>query len=181
MDLNHQGYDRFVADANAGRIPVGIDRAFARAVYLQMPFADLERETGEAPFIEKFFVRAAWCLSWTMMLGSLVLAVLGFGWLAVLVVPCLVLAGGTISALSAGGNSSLFRLTIFLGFVWFVHSRGWIPNEKGSLSVVVLCIGTWFDRLVYASSTFFLRALVLRNRRAFHLFRAGVHTEGRIS
>lgn len=150
-----------------GKLLIGIDRAMARKFYTDIPISKIKEETGQAPYFEKIVVWFAFLFGPIALISSIVLGFLAFDWWgAICLVVCPILYFRYISS-SVRGASSSIGVTIFLLISVGVHlfSNLKTPWITGFASAFLFCL--WCIRLLYCSSTVFLRAFVIRNGRAF--------------
>jgi len=172
--MNDSEYKSLVQAAYDGRLLVGVDRIFARKLYTDVPTSAIEEATGEAPYLEKLIVWFTFLASPIAILTSAVVAVLGFRWLALLVVPVAFLWWMFNRSISARGGSSIWFLTLVLIVTVSFHFMNLLHTPWISGFVAILAFALWCDRLLYYAATFFLRAFVLRNQRALEAFGEGV-------
>jgi hypothetical protein len=177
--MNEGDYRTFVQSAHNGRTLVGVDRIFARKLYTDVATSTIEEATGEAPYLEKLVVWFAFLASPVAMLNAGILSGFAFGWWALLVVPVAFVWWMSNRSMSVRGGSSIWFLTIAMIAAVGIHFTNLLPSPWMSGFVVVFAFAMWCDRLVYCASTFFLRAFVLRNRRALEAFAEGItiHSE----
>ena len=172
--MNDTEYKAFVQSAYQGRLLVGVDRVFARKLYTDVATAAIEKATGEAPYLEKLVVWFAFLASPFAILSSAVLGVVGFRWWAFLVLPVAFLWWMGNRGDSVRRDSSMWLLTLAVIASVVVHFTGLLPNQWMSGFVAVFAFAMWCDRLLYCSSTVFLRCFVLRNPRALEAFGEGI-------
>jgi len=172
--MNDADYDTFVQSARNGRTLVGVDRVFARKLYTSVTTSAIKEATGEAPYLEKLVVWFAFLASPLAMLSSAVLAVFAFRWWALLIVPLAFSWWMLNRSMSMRGDSSIWFLTFVVIVTVTVHFMELLPTPCISRFVAIFALAMWCDRLLYRASTFFLRAFVLRNRRALESFGEGV-------
>ncbi len=115
------------------------------------------------------------------LLGAAVLAVQVTGWWSILLIPAGLIGWFAFSSASSIGNARIGGITFVLAatiaaaaFADSSARRAWI--------VAAMYIGSlWLARLLYTSSTTFLRLFVLRNAKAFDwlrdVFRSGLSSE----
>jgi hypothetical protein len=80
-------HDQVVEQERAGKLLIGVDRAFARRFYTDVALKTIEERTGEAPYFEKLVVMGAFIGEHLALLGAAVLAVLVTGWWSILLIP----------------------------------------------------------------------------------------------
>ena len=70
--------------------------------------------------------------------------------------------------------TSVWFLTFAVILAVSVYFMRLLPTPWISGFVAVFVFAMWCDRILYCASTLFLRAFVLRNRRAFEAFAEGI-------
>jgi len=169
--MNEAEYEQLVQAAYDDRILVGIDRAFARRLYTNVATSEIEEATGEAPYLGKLVVWFAFLSSPIAMLGSSVLAAYAFRWWSLLIIPVTLLWWVFNRSRSVRGGASIWLHTLLVIVAVSAHFMDLFSNVSISGFVTAFVFALWCDRFLYWSSTFFLRAFVLRNQRAFEEFR----------
>jgi 4-hydroxybenzoate polyprenyltransferase len=162
-------YKEFVARANAGEIAIGLDRATARKFYTDVPLFRIEEETGEKPFFEKAVVSFAIFAAPISLLASAVLAVLAFHWWAALVVPISIIVYFFYSGQSSMPRGKMLGISVLLSLAVGSIFTNIFPSGAISWYCVTGAFSLWCARLVYVAATTFLRAFILRNKRAYEL------------
>lgn len=167
MDIPEAKYRELVEQVYAGNIIIGVDRPFARQLYTSVPMATIHDQTGESPYIEKTIVSLALYGAPVVLLVSFVIAGFAFHWWAIPIIPVAALFWFGYASLSVRGNAGIIRISylliaeIVLLFTNLITNK-WIPGFFATYFFAL-----WCSRFVYCSGTFFLRAFVLRNHRAF--------------
>lgn len=172
--MNEAEYERLVQSAYDDRVLVGIDRAFARRLYTDVATSKIEEATGEAPYLGKLVVWFAFLSSPIAILGSVVLAAYAFHWWALLIIPVTLLWWMFNRSRSVRGDAAMWPYTFFMVVAVSAHFMDLFPSALISGFVTAFVFALWCDRLLYWASTFFLRAFVLRNQRAFEAFRDSI-------
>ena len=150
-----------------GKLVIGIDRGMARKFYTSVPIARIDEETGEAPYTEKMIVLLSFILGPIAVLASILLGFFAFGWWGIIsMVLCPVMYFGYQGTSSRGG-SRIIGITIFLLISVGIHFLANLNAPLITGFAVVFIFSLWCARFLYCSSTFFLRAFILRNRKAF--------------
>jgi hypothetical protein len=150
-----------------GKLLIGVDRAMARKFYTDIPISKIEEETGEAPYFEKAIIWFAFLFGPIALISSIIFGFVAFGWWGII---CLVLCPiiyFMYSSSSVVGGSQLIGITVLLLISLAVHflANFNFPWITGFASTYLFSL--WCVRLLYCSSTFLLRAFVLRNAKAF--------------
>jgi len=166
--MTESEHAEIVRDEDAGRLRIGIDRPVARKFYTDMSISSIEAETGEAPYFEKLLVFTCFIGGPIALLATIVFSVIYFHWWSVAIVPILVFLWVAYYAASPVGGSGAGFITLVLAVAVALHifnPFGW----SSTLFFVCAALAFWFGRVLYTVSTFFLRAFVIRNHRAFNL------------
>lgn len=159
----------------AGLIVIGVDRPYARKVFTDVPLARIQELTGEAPYFEKAVVWFVWIGSFLALPVSWVFAVLALGWWGLLTIPPTAVAWAIYCGCSPRGNSRLWLITVILVATVANAAFGVPESIWARLAPVAFIAALWLNRSLYVASTFFLRAMVLRNRRAWVAFSDGLY------
>lgn len=152
--------------AEQGKILVGIEPAVARKFFTDTAASVVQERIGEPITIERAAVRAAFVLGPLALLLSFYFAVVTFGWWSTLVIPVSVMIwfyhGGQVSL----GHPKLLLMTIAVGvLIWLCATE---PRPIYGWLLAFVAAG-YLDRIRYRSAVFFLRALIIRNQKAFEL------------
>jgi hypothetical protein len=173
--MTDEEYQAMVAKIQSGSLLIGIDRSIARKLYTDIPLSRIEVETGETPYFEKMVVLGAFVAGPASLLASFVMAFLAFGWWAALSIPVsIVVYFGFTGASSMPGQgmaglSMLLALTL-VGLYW-----DWFPSGYIAWYVMMVLFALWNARLVYVAATYFIRAFVVRNLRAYEFLASYIH------
>lgn len=172
MDRNSEvGFEDVVRLEKNGQLLIGIDRTFARQFYTDLALRVVEAHTGEAPYLEKALVMGAFIGSPLAVLVSAILAILVIGWWSALAIPVALLVWIRWYSTSSHGRARLTGVSVLLVAV-VVFWRLGSPVTRDVWTLVLIYVAAlWLGRFVYIGSTFFLRAFVLRNQRAFDWLR----------
>lgn len=159
-------HERFVELFNLNKVEIGVEPALARKVFTDTPASWPWQNFGESILLERVLVKACLYLDGVALLASAVACVLALRWWAAAAIPVCVLAsvwhGGTVSV---GKQRIWFVLMAVIGAAWFAVSE----RNSASLWLLLFLSSLLFARLKYYASTFFIRALVIRNSRAYRL------------
>ena len=112
--MTEDEYKAFVAHAKSGTLLIGIDRAFARRFYTDVPLTRIKEETGEAPYFEKIVVWFAFISAPIALLASFILSVLAFRWWAVLAIPLSAIVYFGFAGDSSRGQTRMLGVSIVL-------------------------------------------------------------------
>lgn len=159
---------QIIREESDGNLLIGIDRSFARRFYTDVTIRVVEEQTGETPYVEKCIVFGCLIASPLCLLTAAVLSVRYFAWWSVLIIPV-----GAVSWLLYFGTSSVGTtrivgisiLTVVVIALQVLHPFAWSFTPF----LLVLALAFWLNRFMYVAATFFLRAFVIRNHRAFAL------------
>lgn len=172
--MNETEYRAFVHDLYAGRILIGFDRGFARMVYTNMSISEIQRKTGEPAYLDKAVVLSVYIAQFFALLGASVLIGIALRWWAALIIPVSILIWGyNMSKSSMPGGSIWVHTFILIGAIIF-HFANVISDPFISWAIVIFVFALWCGRFVYIASSFFLRAFILRNPRAFEAFSGAI-------
>lgn len=80
-------FEEIVRLETNGQLLIGIDRAFARRFYTNLPLRTVEEHTDEAPYFEKAFVMGAFVGGPLALAASAIYAVFVISWWSVLIIP----------------------------------------------------------------------------------------------
>ena len=97
-----------------------------------------------------------------------VFSVIHFHWWSIVVIPILALFWFVYFSKSSTGAASGRLITVALAIAIAVHifnPFGW----NSTLFFLFAALAFWFGRMLYIAATFFLRAFVIRNYRAYNL------------
>lgn len=160
-------FDDLVQREKDGSVLLGVDRTFARRFYTDVALKEIEAKTGQAPYFEKTVVYAAFVGAPILLFLTLVRALWVLGWWSALGIP-------VAMAIWIGFYSDSARATARLRLIAFEVAASGIAAlfTDGSARAVwflafMFTSALWLSRLLYVSSTSFLRSTVLENRRAW--------------
>jgi hypothetical protein len=164
--VTQQEHEQLVQEEADGQILFGIDRAFARRFFTDVPLSAIQRETGEATYFEKLVVFGAFLAAPVSLLVSAVFAVQYFRWWSILVVPASVALWFLFSGTSSMARSPLRIVSLVLIAAIAAVIFG---TFDARLSRFLLCVALafWLNRFMYIAATVFLRALIIRSHQAF--------------
>lgn len=168
-------FQALVARIHSGAVVVGVDRSMARKFYTDVPLSRIQAETGEAPYFEKFIVFGAMIGGPLALLASFVFGVLAFSWWAGLAIPASILIYVVFSGDSSMPRGGMGGVSTLLGLAAFGVYLNWFPSHYAGWYAVLLAAAFWNARLVYAAATHFIRAFVVRNRRAYEFLAEHIH------
>ena len=160
-------FDELVRREAAGQVLLGVDRAFARRFYTDVPLREIEAKTGEAPYFEKAVVFLALVGGPITLFGSLILSTWALGWWSALFIPIAAVIWVGAHGDSARATARLRTISVIFAICGFgfTMSDGLARTRWGM--ALTFAAAVWLSRLLYASATSFLRGFVLRNRRAW--------------
>jgi len=98
-EINHK---EIVKREERGEIVIGIDPAVARRFFTSTDHRSVQQEIGEALFIERFFVKALFCLGVLSLLAGIVASIFAIKWWSVLGIPMMI-----VSWFILGGRASM--------------------------------------------------------------------------
>lgn len=167
-------HQQLVKDAYRGGTVIGVDRGFARKLYTDISAARIRELTGETPYVEKAVVWFAFLGGPVFVLTSVVLAGIVFRWWAMAVIPVCFVVWFSYKGISSSGGARMLSISVALAGAVGTYLTNVIPNRMGALFAVSFLLALWCERLLYCAATFFLRAFVVRNFKAFTNFRDGL-------
>jgi hypothetical protein len=173
--MDDADFQALVARIQSGAVLVGVDRSMARKFYTDVPLSRIQAETGEAPYLEKFIVFGAMICGPLALLASFVFAVLGFSWWAALAIPVSIVVYVVFAGASSIPGGGMGGVTLLLGLAAVAIYFKWFPSQHAGWYALLVVAALWNARLVYAAATHFIRAFIVRNRRAYELLAEHVH------
>jgi hypothetical protein len=161
-------HTEFARRAYADEIIIGVEPALARRFFMDHTGDALERDIGERALVERAIVGAAFWLNGLAILASVPAAVFAFSWWSIAAVPVTVIALWGYHGSASVGRQKLCRVTLAL--IGAVGMCLMYPTYlRQCVFLVSLTAAFFFARLTFASASLFVRALVVRNERAFNL------------
>jgi hypothetical protein len=157
-----------------GQIRLGVDRPYARKFYTDIPIRVVEKETGEAPYLEKMVTFGCFLGSPIALLISSYFAVLAFGWWSAAVIPLSFFAWLLYAGRSAAGTSRLRGITVVVVAILLLHLLQ-PASHRFTPFLFFFALALWLHRLLYVGATVFLRSFIIRNHRAFIFVQDYVH------
>ncbi|UZD54952.1 hypothetical protein [Caldimonas aquatica] len=173
--MTDEEYQALVARIQSGSLLIGVDRSMARKLYTDVSLSRIEAETGEAPYFEKMVVLGAFVGAPVSLLASFVLAVLAFGWWAALAIPVSIVVYFVVAGASSMPKQGMTGVTVLLFLALLSVYLGWFPSEYIGWYAALFLFALWNARLVYVAATHFVRAFVIRNRRAYEFLAPHIH------
>lgn len=166
VDINYQD---FVKRAESGEILIGIEPALARKFFTDTDQSAIQQEIGESLFISRFFVKAVWLLEFVCLLVGIVASIIALGWYSAIAIPLMIVGffvlGGMASVGTQKVGGAILLVVISISLAYYFRDKG----IALVIWLVLLPLPYFFTRLTYKLSTFFLRALSLRNEKVFNL------------
>jgi hypothetical protein len=167
--MTEDEYRQLVSQAYKGTLLIGLDRANARKFYTDIPLKNVEQQTGEVPYVEKVVVMGAFLGAPLALVASCFLGVLAFGWWAVPAIPLSLVIYFFFSMYSSVPNRWMAGITpILLTIIAATALKAFATNYV-AWYFVSLALSLWLSYFVYAAATAFLRAFVLRNKKAWEM------------
>jgi hypothetical protein len=145
---------------------IGIDRGKAWRFFVETPIEEIAKVTGESPYLEKGIVQSAMVLGPIALLTSVGLSFAALGWMGLVCLVFFPLAYLVYGVYSARGGSRLFGITVLLLISTSVHNYGNLGHSWMTAAITFFLLSLWCIRFVFCSSTFFLRAFIVRNSNA---------------
>jgi hypothetical protein len=147
----------------------------ARKLYTDVPLSRITEETGEAPYFEKMVVFGAFVGGPLALLASFVMAALAFGWWAALAIPVSVVIYFVFAGASSMPKQGMGGVSVVLALAILSLYLRWFLSDYVGWYAVFVVFALWNARLVYAAATYFIRAFVIRNRRAYDFLAPHIH------
>mgnify|MGYP006436845091 CR=1 FL=1 len=146
---------------------IGVDRIMARKFYIDIPISEIEEKTGEAPYFEKAIVWFSYLIAPVALISSIILIFIGLRWWGIFGLFICPLIYSKYASSSMVDGSKLIFITLLLLTSLIVHFFGDlnVPWITGAATLFIFAL--WCVRLLYCSSTYLLRAFVIRNEKAF--------------
>ena len=160
-------FDELVRQEEAGHLILGVDRAFARRFYTNVPLREIEARTGEGPYLEKTVIYSAFVGGPLLLLASLAQSLWVLGYWSALFIPVAAVVWVVVHADSVRARAAMTTVSLVVAAtaIGFGVSHGSIRFSWAL--ALTYAASLWLSRLLYVSATFFLRAFVLRNRGAW--------------
>lgn len=173
--MTDEEYQALVARIQSGSLLIGVDRSMARKLYTDVSLSRIEAETGEAPYFEKTVVLGAFVGGPVSLLASFIMAVFAFGWWAALAIPVSIVVYFVFAGASSMPKQGMAGVSMLLVLALLSVYLSWLPSDYIAWYVALILFALWNARLVYAAATHFIRAFVIRNRRAYEFLAPHIH------
>ena len=173
--MSDEEYQALIARIQSGSLLIGVDRSMARKLYTDVSLSRIEAETGEAPYFEKMVVLGAFVGGPVSLLASFFMAVLAFGWWAALAIPVSIVVYAVFAGASSMPKQGMAGVSVLLALALLGLYLDWLPSDYIAWYTVLALLSLWNARLVYAAATHFIRAFVVRNRRAYEFLAPHIH------
>lgn len=160
-------HQELVEREEQGHVLIGVDRVVARKFFTDTSHREVQAEIGESLYLDRLIVKTSFVLGYVLVLLGLAASVWAFGWWALLAVPFTIVLWGAYLAASSRGNAGVgFGLVALVGAcaAYFLAPLS-MPVK---ICLLLVAGALFFARFTYSSSTFLLRALALRNHKAFN-------------
>lgn len=152
-----------------GSVLIGLDRMVARKFYMDLSLKHIEEQTGEAPYFEVLAVFGTVVAAHLALVASWVLSVLAFGWWSVLAIPASTLVYFLFGGHSSLPNHRLLGVSLVLVAIVIAMRLGAFPSNYVAWYCISFAFSLWAARFVYFAAGHFLRAFVLRNKKAYEM------------
>ncbi|HVZ00962.1 MAG TPA: hypothetical protein VHA35_15755 [Dongiaceae bacterium] len=167
MPMTVWEHQEFQKKAYADKLVVGVDRIFARRFYTNTSVQKMRSLTGEPVPIAKAAVMLAFIIGPLLVVAASVLTFMGLEWWGLLAVPAGIVVYIYYQGLSVLGRSRLTPISIITMAAIAVSPFGILPVRIAE-SLCCFSAALWCGRFQYVGSTFFVRALIIRNVKAFN-------------
>ena len=161
-----QEHAQIVSMESQGKLLVGVDPAAARKFFTDLSAHAIAGEIGESIALRRVVVVASWLLGPLSLIASWVLATLSFGWWAIAVCIGSLAAWAAYNGRASIGNQKIIGVTWFLAMAIAACFFDGV-NVLLQAWIALLAASFFFARLTYYSAVKFIRALVLKNAKAF--------------
>lgn len=166
-------HDEFVRRAAADEIVIGVEPALARRYLMKSSGDHLESGIGERATVERAIVTGAYWLGPLAMVASIPAAVAGFSWWSMIAIPVTLVGWWFYYGRASAGRQRVRSVVAGLGLALMLCYQS--PTLTPSLLwLVCIAAAFFFARMTFASASFFVRALVVRNVRAFDILNGTV-------
>lgn len=170
----HQDFLDLQGEWHAGRVAIGVDRAFARRFYTDQDLAFIQGRTGERPTADWAIVRGFWFVGPIALIVASILAIVALrGW-ALLAIPIGVIGFHKYQGRSSIGNAPLFGISWMFVVAALIFVTDEPSNRAATGTVAAYFLALWSLRFMYVMAAARLRAFVLRNHRAFAWLRGEI-------
>ncbi len=162
-------YREFVQRAEKGEILIGVEPTVAREFFMGTDHSLVQNEIGEPLFVERFLVQLAFWLSYIFLLAGIIASIFALKWFGALAIPTMLTASFVLQGQASMGRHTL-AAPLFLLFVGILLA--YLFRESGPFMVVwllLLPLPYLSVSVCYKLAILFLRALSLRNEKAFNL------------
>ena len=122
--MTQEEHAQLIREEADGRVLFGVDRAFARRFFTDVPLRTIERDTGEATYLEKLVVFGAFIAAPICLLISAIFSVLYFRWWSVFIIPVTVTIWLLFSGTSSMGRSRLVGVSLLALAALALHVFG---------------------------------------------------------
>ena len=170
-------YQALLTRIFSGKVLVGIDRTIAREFWTEVPISHIKDKTGEAPYFQKLLVYGAQFCGQAALLGSFVFAVLVFSWWSVIPILLSILIYFRFVVSSGRPGGGMGGVSLLAGCALLGSYFGWFPSAYAAWYAVLVTAALWNARLIYYAAYHFMRAFVLRNRRAYEFLAEHIHLQ----
>lgn len=171
--MTKEEHSELVNQEAAGNLLIGIDRIFARRFYTDTSIELIEKETGEAPYLEKLIVFICFLGSPLLLIGSFILSFIFFGWWGLLISPTCFVYWFLFYSTSSVGTATMRVVSTLLVLSIIAHISK-LLIENVSILFLSITLAAFLSRLLYVASTFQLRLFVIRNYKAYNLVQEGI-------
>lgn len=157
--------------------------AIARQLWMSIPIAVFQKETGESPYVQKIIIWGAYIASYISFLVSLIFSIIAFKWWSLLIVPASITVFAVFMGMSSVPRGTFFSRglpvsLLFLASLVFLIYR---PDDLYARYAFLFLLSLWCTQLYYDVSTSSLKSLVLRNQKAFEFFQEHLHVRATIN
>ncbi|MBE2226848.1 MAG: hypothetical protein IAE93_05885 [Ignavibacteria bacterium] len=153
---------------NKNEIYIGVEPAIARKFFMYTNHDQVVDTIGESLFIERFFVKLFFILEWLCLPVGFILSIITWQWYSIIIIPVMFLLAFFFNGKASVGKQSIVGVTI-LTLTCFLLAFFINGSTFMFYYFIFLPLPYLFARLVYKSSVFFMRGLVLRNELVYKM------------
>ena len=157
----------FVQAYQSGSLVLGVNRPGSRRLFTDHSMQELAELTGEDLHLEKLVITALLLVSLLLLLLSVGLVVITYGWWSIGVGPIALALYVLYWMASPRGTSNGVSISVMFALGWVEVFSTIVLPTSAALCLAVFVSSLWANRMTYVLSTSFARAAVLRSPTAF--------------
>ena len=163
--MTPEEHHQLIQQERLGQVLIGVDRAAARKFFTDTDHASVQAAVGESLYLSRIVVKISFILSYFLLVLAVGAGVWAFRWWALAIVPLIIVLWSGYLAGSSLGNAGLglaLSAAAAAAVTYFLAPL----SESTKVCFLLVAGALFFTRFTYTSSTFFLRALAIRNWKA---------------